>query len=241
MSSGLTSQAINAALTNNWQEAIKANLAILAENPKDVEALNRLARAYKEAGDVKLAQKTYRKVVKIDRFNPIANKNLKLLEILPKLWQKPLPPSNNSCRPQIFLEEPGKTKVVNSVNLAPTSTLLTLSSGNQADLLIKRRTVTIVDANGVYLGALPDDLSAKLIKLMRGGNRYEAFIKTVAKNCLSIFIREAYRAPRFKNQPTFLGAGGEYHTFFKPESLLSPEEAEIAVETLPEEELPNTE
>lgn len=236
MSSDLTTQAVNAALTNNWQEAIKTNLAILTENPKDVEALNRLARAYKEAGEIRLAQKTYRKVLKIDRFNPIAAKNLKLLESFPK--RSKTPPSNlNSCQPQMFLEEPGKTKVVNLVNLAPTSTLLPLSSGNQTNLLIKRRAVTVVDAKGTYLGALPDDLSAKLIKFIKGGNRYEVFVKTVSKNSLSVFIREVYRAPRFKNQPTFPGAGGEYYTFVRPETVLSEEESEAAEEGLVEEEL----
>ncbi|MBI4999506.1 tetratricopeptide repeat protein [Candidatus Gottesmanbacteria bacterium] len=232
----LASLAIDAALTNNWQEAIKTNLAILAGNPTDVEALNRLARAHKEAGELQQARQTYRKVLKLDRFNPIAQKNLKLLEALPKSFKKR--DSNfNSCQPQIFLEEPGKTKVVNLVNLAPASALLPLSAGAQTNLLIKRRAVTVVDTNGVYLGALPDDLSAKLIKFIKGGNRYEVFIKTVGKNSLSVFIKEIYRTPRFKNQPTFPGAGGEYYTFIKPEPVSSEEETEGVEEGLAEEEL----
>lgn len=236
----LSTQAINAALNNNWQEAIRANLTILTENPKDVEALNRLARAYKETGNIKLSQKTYRKVLKIDRFNPIATKNLKLLETLPRSFKKRPLPSNNSYQPQIFLEEPGKTKVVNLINLAPASTLLTLSCGDQANLLIKRRAITVIDTNRIYLGALPDDVSAKLINLIKGGNRYEAFIKTVAKNSLSVFIREVYRAPRFKNQPTFPRAG-EYYTYLKLEPLSPTGEPEAVGETLSEEELPEIE
>lgn len=233
MSSDLTTQAINAALTNNWQEAIKVNSEILKDDPKDVEALNRLARAYKEAGELRQARQTYRKVLTIDRFNPIAAKNLKLLETLPKSFKKQVP--NSSCQPQMFLEEPGKTKVVNLVNLAPTSVLLPLSSGTQINLFVKRRGVIAVDSNGVYLGALPDDLSARLIKRILGGNRYETFVKTVGKNNLSVFVREVYRAPRFKNQPTFPGGG--YCPFVRPEPILSEEETEASEEVLPGEEV----
>lgn len=235
MSSDLTTQAINAALTNNWQEAIKANLAILSENPKDIEALNRLARAYKEAGQLRQAQKTYRKVLTLDRFNPIAQKNLKLLETLPKSFKK-RDTNFNSCQPQ-FLEEPGKTKVVNLVNLAPASIILRVSSGTPVNLLIKRHTLNVVDGEGTYLAVLPDDISAKLIKFIKGGNRYEAFVKTVAKNSLSVFIREVYRAAKFKNQPTFPGGAGGYCPFVKPEPVPSEEESEATEEPLAEEEL----
>jgi len=236
MSSNLTTQAINAALTNNWQEAIKLNSEILSENPKDVEALNRLARAYKETGKIKLAQQTYRKVLSLDHFNPIAQKNLKLLESLPKSFKKKEGLNSNSCQPKIFLEEPGKTKVVNLVNLAPARVLLPLSSGNQVFLTIKRRTVAVVDQDDVYLGALPDDISAKLIRFLKGGNRYEVFLKTVAKNSLSVLLREIYRGARFKNQPTF-PTTGKYYSLVKPEVVFSSEESEGEEEELSEEKL----
>lgn len=219
MSSDLATQAVNFALTNNWQEAIKTNLLILKENPKDVEALNRLAHAYKETSQVKLSQKTYRKVLQFDHFNPIAQKNLKLLENSPKYTKKQGQNANSSsCPPETFLEEPGKTKIVNLVNPASASVLLTISCGNQVNFLVKRRTVVVTDLNGTYLGALPDDLSAKLIRAIKAGNRYEVFIKTVTKNSLSVFTRELFRCPRLKNQPTFPIAGGGLH-------LLSIEEA----------------
>lgn len=225
MSSDLTSQAVSAALNNNWHEAIKLNLTLLKEDPKNVEALNRLARAYKEAGNLQLALKTYRKVLTFDRFNPIAQKNLKLLESLPRSFKKQENSfHSNHCSLQMFLEEPGKTKVVNLVNLAPTSILLHLCCGNQTNLLIRRHSVAVTDGNGAYLGALPDDLSTKLIKRISAGNRYETFIKTVSKNCLAVFVREIYRSAKFKNQPTFPGAGGENYSPGKSETSLSEEE-----------------
>ncbi len=107
MSPDLTTQAVSAALNNHWPEAIKLNLTLLKENPENVEALNRLARAYKENGEIKLSQKTYRKVLTLDHFNPIAQKNLKLLESSPRLfrWRNPEKPRSlvsSTWRPAQF-------------------------------------------------------------------------------------------------------------------------------------------
>lgn len=200
----LLAQALNAAKSSLWQEAARLNLEILKEEKEDTEALNRLAHAYKELGQIKESLAAYRKVLKLDRFNPIASKNLKFLEALPKNLKKT--GSNNNVPKNLsetFLEEPGKTKIVNLINLAPLSILMGLSCGSPVNLAIKRHTVNAVDQTGSYLGALPDDLSAKLMRLIDGGNRYEAFVKTVAKKALTIFVRELSRANRFKNQPSF--------------------------------------
>lgn len=242
MSFDLTTQAINAALKNDWLKAISVNLSILESNPEDTAALNRLARAYKESGSLKLAKQTYRKVLVFDRFNPIAAKNLKLLESLGKgdhlLKKNQTAINGHACPPQTFLEEPGKTKLVNLVNLAPVSLLSGLSCGEKLAFSIKRRTVTVVNENQKYLGALPDDLSLRLIRLIKGGNRYEVFAKTVAKNSLSVFIREVYRSPRLKNQPAFPGANGQYY-IPPPQKVFATDDSLEEEEKAPGEE--NTE
>lgn len=236
MPSNLITQAINAALNYDWHEAIKINLAILDENEESIEALNRLAHAYKESGNIKLAQKIYRRVLTLDRFNPIANKNLKLLESLPKSFKKEKEDNHGlPCQAQ-FLEEPGKTKIVSLVNLAPCSVILGISCGTPVGLEIKRRSVVITSGNGTYLAALPDDLSAKLIKFLKAGNKYEAFVKTVGKNNLSIFIREICRGQRFKNQPTFSVALGKTTLSKRTEDELGTEE-ETENETETESEI----
>jgi len=51
----------------------------LKDNPKDISTLNRLGRAFWEINEIEKANKTYKKVISIDPFNPIANKNLKRL------------------------------------------------------------------------------------------------------------------------------------------------------------------
>ena len=66
----LKSQAIQTALTGDWQTAIILNLQLLEENPEDIETLNRLAFAYTILGKVKEAKQTYQKVLHLDTQNP---------------------------------------------------------------------------------------------------------------------------------------------------------------------------
>jgi Flp pilus assembly protein TadD len=72
----ISQQAINQALAGNWQAAVDLNQEIIKQNPQDIEALSRLAKAYTELGKKTLALKTYRKVLQLDQFNPIAKNNL---------------------------------------------------------------------------------------------------------------------------------------------------------------------
>ena len=55
---------------------------------------------------------------------------------------------------------------------------------------------------------LPDDTAHLLTRLIKGGNKYELFIKSVRVNALSVLIRETFRSKRFKNQPSFLDTVG---------------------------------
>ncbi|MEK7112986.1 MAG: tetratricopeptide repeat protein, partial [Patescibacteria group bacterium] len=73
----LAQKAVAQALAGNWKEAVKLNHEILKKDPKDVDALNRMARAYAELGNTKRAKGLVEKVLKIDPFNTIASKALK--------------------------------------------------------------------------------------------------------------------------------------------------------------------
>jgi tetratricopeptide (TPR) repeat protein len=196
----LKHQAIQTALTGDWTAAITLNKSLLDEDPNDVEALNRMALAYTVLGDFSDAKKTYQKVLEIDPLNSIALKNLKKLkddnqkkEDLGIVIQV-----NN-----IFLEETGKTKVVDLINLAQSEVLLTLRTGQSLDLSVKRLKVFISQGKK-YVGVLPDDIGKRLIKFINGGNKYEAFVKSSSHQGVTIFIRELKKANRFKDQPSFL-------------------------------------
>lgn len=205
-------QAIQKALTGDWNSAIQLNIEALKEEPKDIETLNRLAFAYAITGKIKDAKTTYQKVISIDRLNPIALKNLKRLNA-----DKASNFSSNqtlfSTRPldTLFLEENGKTKIIDLVNIAEPKIIAHLITGEIVELRIKRLKIFVLDGKGKYIGVLPDNISKRLIKFVKGGNIYEAYIKSCDKSRVSIFIREIKRMVKFKNQPSFVVAD---KTFF---------------------------
>ena len=77
-------EAITLALQGLWNEAIAINLSLIEKFPSDVEALNRLGRAYMELGEYKDAETAYRKTLAVDQYNGIAQKNLQRLSYLKK-------------------------------------------------------------------------------------------------------------------------------------------------------------
>lgn len=248
MTKDLKTLAIEAALQNDWATAIKLNQEILSLDPNDVETLSRIAFAFMEKGELEKARKSYHKILSLDHFNPIAVKNLKKLSSLkPRVFRKRQNAltSLHANIANLFLEEPGKTKVVKLKNLAESHIISQLRPGDMVTLSLKRRSIFVLDKN-VYLGALPDDVAHRLIRFMKHGNQYEAYVKSVERNQLTILIREVERASRFKNQPSFTNAPLSYLTSVREEALedqekpqvLSLEEMEEEGETEEEEETP---
>ncbi len=203
--SSLYQQAIDAALDSRWEEALKINRQIIKLDPQNIDALNRQAKAYMELGKPNLAKKSYSEVVKIDPYNPIAQKNLKLMKSYKSNGQNPLSSCHNGkLSPALFLQEPGKTKMVNLLKVAEPQKLSQAFCGMKVLMAVKNHKITIIDANGDYLGVLPDDISHHLLRLYKGGNKYDLFIKSIRVNSLSVLIKETFRSKKFKNQPSFL-------------------------------------
>lgn len=200
----IKSQAIQTALTGDWERAVSLNLELLKENPGDIDTLNRLAFAFSVLGKIKNARDTYQKVLSIDNQNPIAKKGLKRLigsekNNLNKLKGPFLGPADT-----MFIEESGKTKIVELVNIAPSKTITSLITGESLTLRVKRFKIFVLDQRNQYVGGLPDDIGRRLIKFIKGGNNYEAYTKSVEEHKVIIFIKETKRSSRFKNQPSFL-------------------------------------
>jgi len=205
----LAQLAIKVALCANWNEAIKINKKILQIASSEIDALNRLAYAYTCLGEKAKAQKIYKQILQIDPYNIIARKNLEKVT-RQNGYSNGNSPRESANLSNIFIFEPGKTKIVNLINLAPPAVLCSFNCGDQVLLNLKKHAVTIIASNGVYLGALPDDLAHKLLTFIAGGNKYETYIKCVNSKTLTIFIREAYRSEKFFNQPSFLDNQNPY-------------------------------
>lgn len=199
-------QAIQTALVGDWNTAITLNQELLVENPNDIETLNRLAFAFSVVGKTKDAKNTYQKVLALDNQNPIALKNLRRLmeSNIKNVSNNHQPPFITGQMDAMFIEESGKTKIIELVNIATPKTITRLMTGGLLNLRIKRLKVFALDRENEYIGMLPDDIGRRLIKFLKGGNNYEAYIKSVENHRITIFIKETKRSARFKNQPSFI-------------------------------------
>ena len=194
----LKNQAIQTALEGNWQNAIAINKTLIQEDPSDIDALNRLALAYAITGKLKEAKSTYQKVLNLDSLNPIALRNLKRL----KDKGATLGSTSNGQINNKFLEEPGKTKVVELVNIAQIKIIEALRTGQSVELSIKRLKIFVLEGKQ-YIGVLPDDIARRLIKFIKAGSQYEAYIKSSNPHKVTVFIKETKKAGRLKDQPSF--------------------------------------
>lgn len=199
----LIQEAIANALKNNWHQAIKINQQILMVRIDDIDSLNRLARAYTCLGKLQNAQKTYKKVLVVDPHNIIAKKNLEKVTKSNGYGKNYNGTNQTADYSRIFLYEPGKTKLVNLINLAPPAILVSLNCGDQLMINAKKHGITITSLDGTYIGALPDDLAHRLLAFIAQGNKYETYIKCTSAKILTVLIKEIYRSAKFINQPSF--------------------------------------
>jgi len=213
MKDDLAQKAVSLALSGNWEEALLVNKKILQDDLKDVDALNRQARAYAELGKLSKAKACAKKVLKIDPFNTIALKSLEKWKELKRGEALKSTPTS----PQTFLEEPGKTKILSLIHLGDYKVIAKLDSGDEITLNTRSHRISALSNDGKYVGRLPDDLSARLKKLIKLGNEYLAFIKFANAKEVRVFIRETKRARKLADIPSFSTEKIEYVSFTPPE------------------------
>jgi len=195
----LKSQAIQTALVGDWSNAINLNEQILKDYPDDINTLNRLGFAFLSLGNIKDAKTVYEKVLSLDMKNPIAIRNLKRLNGTNNI--KINTPLNN-----LFIEETGKTKIIELVNIAEKKVISHLRSGESITIRIKRNKIFALDSENRYIGMLPDDICKRLTEFMNGGNIYDAYVWAADDSKICIFIREVKRVKRYSNQPSFVSS-----------------------------------
>ena len=212
MTNNLAQTAISAALSGDWKKALEINKDILSENNGDVEALSRLSRAYAELGKLGKARQTAKQVLKLDPFNTIAEKALTRWKGLKRGETYTSGPSDA----RVFLEEPGKTKNLSLLHPGSKKILAKLDSGDEVKLNTHSHRVSVTAQDGKYIGRLPDDLSVHLKKLIRFGNEYRVFIKSISNSEIRVFIRETKRAKKIAELPSFSSEKISYISFTPP-------------------------
>ncbi|KKR42318.1 MAG: hypothetical protein UU51_C0005G0007 [Microgenomates group bacterium GW2011_GWC1_41_20] len=231
MDTSAVQTAVSLALSGKWDEAITVNLDILKSDPQDTGALCRLARAYYELGEISKAQDTTNKILEIEPANTIAIKFYEKLKI-PRTNDTPAPFLRYT---ESFLEEPGKTKLVGLLNLGEPENFVNLDPGEDVKLAAYSHRVSVTTNDGKYIGRLPDDISAKLKYLIKGGNKYQALIKSVSPKEITVFVRELEKGPGMEGSPSFAPEKIDYVSFTPPELVHSDTPSVETTEEIPEE------
>ena len=189
--------AIAHATRGEWEEAVVANRQLLELGP-DIDACNRLGKALAELGRHAEALKAYEQALEGDATNRIAQRNIERLRVLMAAKR---PATNGKARPEkapvtLFIEEMGKTGRARLINLAAPRVLAPLTPGDAITLDVQGDEL-IASVGKTTVGSVEPRIATRLLKLMAGGNRYDAAITTVheAGGEVVIIIREVFTHP----------------------------------------------
>ncbi len=186
-------EAIALAMESRWEEAVTVNQGIIELFPQDIEAYNRLGKAYVELGMYNEGRTAFTRALQLSPSNSIAHKNLVRLDHLKKSDKHP----KKACQfaPQYFLEESGKSGCVVLERPAAPHILAQLAAGDAVTLHIKERRLAVLSSNGDYLGVVPPRLANRIIRLINGGNRYQGAVTRLSGGEVTVMIREVYQHP----------------------------------------------
>lgn len=212
-----TQEAIALATQGRWQEAVSANKAILQLSPEDVDAHNRLGRAFMQQGEYAEAKEAYNRALELDPYNSIAIKNLNRLSHLAK--PLPAPKGDRKVSLDIFVTEAGKTGVVNLIHLAPKEVVAKIAPGDEVSLQLEGQRLLVRDEQGEYLGEVESKYGLRLAKLIGGGNMYVAAISNLGENNVKVIIREVYQHPGQMGRLSFPQKGKDGFRSYTKETL----------------------
>ena len=186
-------QAIQLALESKWEEAATLNRSIVDALPHDVDAWNRLGKALLELGRFREAHDAYGRSLELDPVNPIAKRNLERLAGLEDV-EAPRREAMAKIAQDMFIEEVGKTGVTVLQN-TPREIVPTLTSGDEVYLKPTDDEIRIETIQGEFMGNIEAKLALRLLRLMEGGNKYAAAVKSLTDSEIELIVKETYRDP----------------------------------------------
>jgi hypothetical protein len=226
-------QAIALALEGKWEEAVTHNQSLIELNPNDVDAQNRLGKALMELGRFREARDAYSRALAIDPLNSIAKRNLDRLSTIKDEEEPRRAETGGKVAQDLFIEEMGKTGT-SLLHGSAAETVARLVAGDEVYLKPDGNLLNVENAQGEHIGNVEPKLGLRLIRLMDGGNRYGAAIKSIHDGEAQLIIKETYRDPT-QTKVSFPSAGGEAVRPYIKESLLRYEIEEEEEEETEEE------
>jgi len=201
----LAEQAINLAMAGEWVEAIEVNRRLIDDWGPDVEAWNRLGKAYGQLGRITDARAAYESALKIDPNNAIAQRNLQRLSAIKDDSVVTSQDDRQRADPAFFIEETGKTIATSIFSDAPRETLALVAAGDMLEMHPEGEVMAVATRSGQRLGVLEGRLSARLIELQGGGNEYAIAAISVepARRELRVLVREMRQSPQLAGRVSF--------------------------------------
>ncbi len=196
-----TDEAVQLAIAGKWDDAVKLNKFIVDSFGADEETQNRLGKALSELGKLKDAKAAYEVALKLNPMNTIAKKNAARINTL--LHQKEgLKVGGTRVDLNLFVEEMGKT-IITALEGASGDICSKVAAGDVAELKVDGDSIVAETSRGVKLGTLEAKLARRLIKFMRGGNRYQGGVTACDGNTVKLIVRETYQDAKFAGKPSF--------------------------------------
>lgn len=218
----LAEAAIEHATHGNWEAAVEANRGLL-ELGADVDAYNRLGKALAELGDNTAALEAYEHALERDATNRIAMRNVERLRLLGAGSTGNSGQDGRVVRAPatLFIEEMGKTGHARLINIAPPRQLASLSAGDAVGLRVDGEQL-IVNVGTAEIGQVEPRIATRLLKLIAGGNRYEAAVTQVHDDDVRVIIREVFAHPSNFGKVSFPGSSGARAADVRPYMKGSP-------------------
>lgn len=191
----LKAAAVAHALAGDWMDAVAVNRELLAADRSDVEAYNRLGKSLMELDRNAEAIEAYRAALKLNRHNRIARRNLERLE-----QAGGNSPAGRSSAPSAEMRRAmsaarGASITTPLVRCASSSVLAAVAKGERLELSPSAGGMRVTKVGGDYLGVIEPRLSRRIVKLIEGGNRYEATSEASTDGVFSVYVAEVYKSP----------------------------------------------
>jgi putative phosphoribosyl transferase len=106
-------------------------------------------------------------------------------------------------RPDFFIEESGKTATTVLEAVRGLETSASPRAGDRVLLSIEDRGIVVKNVDDDTIGTVEPRLAARLMRLIKRGNSYEAGVLSTTGGNVSVLIREGHQAPSLLGTPSF--------------------------------------
>jgi tetratricopeptide (TPR) repeat protein len=225
----LTEVAIGLATRGEWEAAVATNREIL-ELGGDTDAFNRLGKALAELGRHAEALAAYQGALARDATNRIAERNVARLTVIAGGGVAAAGDGKpEKASASHFIEEMGKTGHARLINIPPAKELAPLSAGDAVELALEGA-LLVARVGELEIGQVEPRIGARLAKLMKVGNRYEAAITMVDREEVRVIIHEVFADPKNFGKVSFPGSAnarpGDVRPYIKGTPLRYDDEEE---------------